>query len=878
MAKTELEQLQDEIKDLLKKLPDKGFKVIDVKSVGEAKVLISGLRSELREMSGDLDYIAKSFQDSVDELSKQNTYLQTAKSSLTGISDISRKLVDFRRGENNLTDKQLSTLKDQARVKFEQLKIAIDSGKLGDAEQFEAEESLKLRENFNKALDRTLEIQAKVNKQVGLLGQGLEGAGKFLEKMGFAGISKPISDAIQKTKEARRQILYNNDAIAEGGKAYKKNGRELAALDRITGGLSKQEKARKAYLESQNKLLKDNEKILEDENKELATQTSKYKNILNALKEQLTSTNLIDASITKIVDSYFEVNKAAVEYQRLSGVNATNQAALNSRFADSVDYLETIAELTKQTGIAAGSIFSNDDIAAMAEAKNLLGLTAEQAGKLGINSKVSGVSIDNYKEGIVKSVNSYNGLNRTTLAHGLILQDVLSVSEDISMSLGGDADKITQAATAARSLGLSLERVNQIADQMLNFEDSISAELEAELMTGKQLNLEKAREYALTNNIAGLAEELKKNGVSAAEYARMGRLEQESMAKALGMSREELGKMTQQQLLQEGASKEAQAAARGMTVEQLEAVSVQERLATLFNKLGQAFAPIFEVAIPLVEALGAVLQPIAKMIGYMATGLSPFIKYLVVGFGILKGMQITLGAIAGIQTAITVSKASELGLGLSLLANLGLRNAAEMYKLTLMTGGTTQAAIQAGLQETILASVIAQGASMLRNLGHSLRQLGIQIGIAAAYAVANPFTALVGLAVAAGVGALVYSQMKDGIIDPKEGPVLSGEFGSVQLDPKDKAMYGADGTIKVGTDLVQNKPQTQSNLIGSTSNNKPQTISQAVASNDNTSSEIKQMRQENKQLLTALLQKTGDVYMDSNKVGRSQVLGSYKSS
>jgi hypothetical protein len=46
----------------------------------------------------------------------------------------------------------------------------------------------------------------------------------------------------------------------------------------------------------------------------------------------------------------------------------------------------------------------------------------------------------------------------------------------------------------------------------------------------------------------------------------------------------------------------------------------------------------------------------------------------------------------------------------------------------------------------------------------------------------------------------LYS-MKDGIIDPNKGPILSGGFGSVQLDPKDKAMYGADGTIKVGTNL-----------------------------------------------------------------------------
>ena len=61
---------------------------------------------------------------------------------------------------------------------------------------------------------------------------------------------------------------------------------------------------------------------------------------------------------------------------------------------------------------------------------------------------------------------------------------------------------------------------------------------------------------------------------------------------------------------------------------------------------------------------------------------------------------------------------------------------------------------------------------------------------------------LAGVAVAGMVSlAQKHSSMKDGIIDPKKGPVMSGEFGSVQLDPNDKAMYGADGKIKVGTDL-----------------------------------------------------------------------------
>ena len=54
-------------------------------------------------------------------------------------------------------------------------------------------------------------------------------------------------------------------------------------------------------------------------------------------------------------------------------------------------------------------------------------------------------------------------------------------------------------------------------------------------------------------------------------------------------------------------------------------------------------------------------------------------------------------------------------------------------------------------------------------------------------------------------------------------------------------------------------------------------MSAAVRRSD-TSNEIKQMRQENRQLLTALLNKSTDIYMSSNKVGTSVVLGAQKSS
>jgi len=49
--------------------------------------------------------------------------------------------------------------------------------------------------------------------------------------------------------------------------------------------------------------------------------------------------------------------------------------------------------------------------------------------------------------------------------------------------------------------------------QFLDFESSIANELEAELLLGKNINLEKARQAALDNDLATLAVEIKNKQV-----------------------------------------------------------------------------------------------------------------------------------------------------------------------------------------------------------------------------------------------------------------------------------------------------------------------------------------------------------------------------
>jgi hypothetical protein len=67
---------------------------------------------------------------------------------------------------------------------------------------------------------------------------------------------------------------------------------------------------------------------------------------------------------------------------------------------------------------------------------------------------------------------------------------------------------------------LSLEQVANIANSLLQFEDSITSELEAELLIGRDLTLEKARQAALNNDLATVSEEIAKQVGSAADFAR----------------------------------------------------------------------------------------------------------------------------------------------------------------------------------------------------------------------------------------------------------------------------------------------------------------------------------------------------------------------
>jgi hypothetical protein len=138
-----------------------------------------------------------------------------------------------------------------------------------------------------------------------------------------------------------------------------------------------------------------------------------------------------------------------------------------------------------------------------------------------------------------------------------ILEKASKVSGQMLVSFKGSTAALMNAVMTAEKLGISLDKTKDISNSLLNFEDSISSELEAELLVGKDINLERARGLALQGKFAEAAEEAVKQVGTLEDFQRLNVIQQTALAKAAGLTADELSDaLLQQRVI--GTQQEAQ--------------------------------------------------------------------------------------------------------------------------------------------------------------------------------------------------------------------------------------------------------------------------------------------------------------------------------
>ena len=158
----------------------------------------------------------------------------------------------------------------------------------------------------------------------------------------------------------------------------------------------------------------------------------------------------------------------------------------------------------------------------------------------------------------------------------------------------------------ADRLGLNLDQVNKIGESLLDFESSIENELKAELLTGKQINLERARAAALSGDLSKLTTEIAQQTGGIAQFQKMNAIQQKAYAEAFGMTTAEMGDMLRKREFEAKLGADAKKSAeeqlriadeRGIKIDEsirkdLEAKTLADKQKYVFEKIAEIIGRI----------------------------------------------------------------------------------------------------------------------------------------------------------------------------------------------------------------------------------------------------------------------------------------------
>lgn len=124
-----------------------------------------------------------------------------------------------------------------------------------------------------------------------------------------------------------------------------------------------------------------------------------------------------------------------------------------------------------------------------------------------------------------------------------VMKDVAQSSKAFAEYGREGGKNIAQAAVMASKLGVNMATVTGVTDTLLDFESSITTELELGAMLGRNINFNKARQLAYDGKIGASVKEAIKQMGGINEFNKMDVFQKRQAAAALGVSVEELNKM-----------------------------------------------------------------------------------------------------------------------------------------------------------------------------------------------------------------------------------------------------------------------------------------------------------------------------------------------
>ena len=591
--KRKLQELRKEYKALTNTEPPK----FDIKNLDDANSAVKAMNVSLREAKREALDITNTFAD----LQKQ---IKGILSELKGQENLSKSITkEFQKQENIVTKlkydqegldqlnlKELQALKKKQQISSNIIKekgkeltnskslnglsdnaFELEVKRLKAKEQLTDEEEALIRgaregfsitKEINDEIDKRIKKEEQVQKNLGLTGGALKSIGGILDKMGLGGLSKSlgIEDATKEAEKFSREL--ETDKATKGLSGFQKKSMVMG----------------KAFSEM-------------------------GKNLMKSLTDPLTI-------LLTIGKAALDNNKKIVDFQRVMGLSRKEAKGLKSelvaaaRASDDMNVTtkalaHTLMSVQEQFGFTAD--FSTETLETATKLTKTVKLSEEAANSLAVASTLSSVAFEEQYQNALLASREIQIQEGRSYSLRAILEDVGKVTGSTRAQLGGSVVEITKAITQAKAFGASLEDVASAGRALLDFEDSITKELEAELLLGKDINLERARSAALMGDQATVAKELAREAGTFEEFGKMNVLQQEALAEAMGMTSDQLADILFQQEIEGKNAQELRALGKEELANRLVQQNAQEAFNASVEQLKGLFTDVMGFLEPILS-------------------------------------------------------------------------------------------------------------------------------------------------------------------------------------------------------------------------------------------------------------------------------------
>jgi hypothetical protein len=692
------------------------------------------LEKEFKLLLNNIEGTREAFARIVDDVKGFNSGINRAKNAFKGLESLASKLQNHQSDVNRLSTKELETLRKKSKEKLADLELA---KKLADEETRRLYRIRKRSDEDKDAYDKALSVSKELGDQIQENNSTLQGFNEQLE------------DQIRLSKQADKNLGITGNLLKGISKIP------------VLGNLINAEEALAAAQSEAAKEGSSRTKVL----------GASFKSLGKSLKENLTDPLVVGGILLKGFKMFLELGFAAdkqiTELGKSMAVTKDEAALTRERFVEIQKSTDSIADgqlqnliITKNLVEAQGQLanafgatrgFTDAQLQDQIMLTKQVGLEEESAAGLQQLALANGKSANDILKSTIKQTAALARQTGVQLDNRKILNEVAKVSGQLRLQYQNNPDLIAKAVVQTQKLGISLEQAKNIAGKLLDFESSITNELEAELLTGKNLNLENARLLALQGDSAGALAEIARQTGSAAEFSKMNVIAQQSFAEAVGMSADELANSL---VYQENLTKLGNET-RKQVEEQIELAKQQgdlDKVRMLERSIGDEKNA--EKALKEIDAQEKFNNAIEKL--------------------------------KSLLTSIVEGPAAKFVDGLSNIENIVTR-----IKVAAIAIGSAFAAIK-------LAGILTQLATMAATTGAAAAgaltwAAGITLGVGLAG---------IGIALAAAMGAfdsdkekaaeVPKSKISDGVINPNGGLVVSGPEGSIQLNKKDSVIAGTN--------------------------------------------------------------------------------------